>query len=314
MGYLVTNLSKDFKDKLALHDVSFSIKDGEIISILGKNGAGKTTLIKILTGLLNKTSGDVFYNDINLIYLKSSYYKSIGVVLEGDRNTYWYLSGLENILYFGRLHKMNDSEIHGRAEKLLKHFSLYDDRKKKVSHYSRGMKQKLSIIIGLINNPKVLFLDEPTLGLDVWSKNSLIELIQSYVVSHNITVIMTSHQLDIVESLAKRVILLDEGKIMYDGDIQKLIGNEDSIYEIVFYGDISLVKKIGRGLRLISQKKEEEANCVRVEADIETILNFSQTLIQEGCKIEGINKVKRSLEQVILNNWGVAEHDILHKS
>src|SRR5699024_9279802 len=215
MIYTIKNLNKDYGGKDILRDISFEIKDGEILSILGKNGAGKTTLIKILTNILSKSSGEIYYRGKNLNNIGIDYYNEMSVMLEGDRNIYWYLTGMENILYFGRLYNLSDSTIKNRAEDLLKNFELYDFKDNKVSTYSRGMKQKLSLIIALINHPKVLFLDEPTLGLDVLTKNKLIDLLSQLIKTQKLTLILTSHELDIIEKLSDKILILNNGEIEY---------------------------------------------------------------------------------------------------
>jgi ABC-2 type transport system ATP-binding protein len=298
MIYSVINLNKKIKNKSILNNINFNIDKGSIISVLGKNGAGKTTLIKIMSGLLQKTSGQIYYNELELYKIKSSYYNEVSVILEGDRNTYWYLTGIENILYFGRLHKIPDKIINERAYKLLKQFDLFESKNVKVCNYSRGMKQKLSIIISLINNPSVLFLDEPTLGLDVWSKNSLVEIIKDLVKNNNLTVILTSHQLDVVEQLSKEVILLDDGKVIYQGSIEKFKNEDKCIYEVHYKGNLILNNEYFE----ILKNKEDNGNCIRLETN-NSFNDLFQFFKKQDCEIISISKENRTLEDFMLKQW-----------
>lgn len=156
------------------------------------------------------------YNTI----LKGEFYerynnKSIGLVLEGNRNLYWYLSAYENIFYYGRLMGLTDKKIEERGTSLLKFFGIYEDKNEKVGNFSRGMQQKVAIIIALLNNPKLLFLDEPTLGLDVIFKRDLIKKLKLLVNDKKVTIILTSHEIDVIEALSNRVLILKEGKICF---------------------------------------------------------------------------------------------------
>ena len=176
--YRVTELRKSYGKKadLVLKGLSFDVNRGEILGILGVNGVGKTTLIKLLLRALETSGGKIEFigNDLSKISLRK-YYKEVSAVLEGNRNVYWYLTGFQNIEYFGRLKQLEDSEIVEKSEELLKTFDLYDARNQIAGDYSRGMLQKLSIIIAMLGDPEVLFLDEPTLGLDIITKKAVMQ-------------------------------------------------------------------------------------------------------------------------------------------
>ncbi|MFT9117045.1 MAG: ABC transporter ATP-binding protein [Sporolactobacillus sp.] len=226
MIYTIDNLSKTFQGKqthTANHNISFSINEGEIFSILGNNGAGKTTLIKQMLKIITPTSGEILFEGENIKKISNRwYYKQVNAVLEGNRNLYWYLTGSENIMYFGRLFGYRDRELKMRCKELLEFFDLYEDRNKKVGYYSRGMQQKIAIIVALINKPKVLFLDEPTLGLDIHAKKDVIRKVRSLSKDQHTTIILTSHQLDVIEQLADKVMILEKGERLFLGDIDKL--------------------------------------------------------------------------------------------
>lgn len=202
-----------------LNGISFQINKGEIVGVLGENAAGKTTLIKSMIKLLNIEEGKVEYNNINIKDIPNKkYYSIVASVLEGNRNLYWYLSGYENILYFCSLKKLKKKEIEKEAEYYLKIFDLYNAKDMCVGEYSRGMQQKLSIVIALLGNPEVLFLDEPTLGLDIQTKKNVLEILKKLAHEKKVTVIITSHQLDVIDLLVDKLLVLKNGKIFYEGN------------------------------------------------------------------------------------------------
>jgi len=220
MMYRISNLKKSYGKRadLVLKDISFDINEGEILGILGINGAGKTTLIKVLLRALEPSGGKIEFlgHDLSKIPL-STYYKDVSAVLEGERNAYWYLTGFQNIQYFGRLKKLRDSELSEEADALLKVFDLYDARDQTVGKYSRGMLQKLSIIIALLGDPKVLFLDEPTLGLDIITKKAVTANLKRLAEDKKTTIVLTSHELDVIDAVTDRVLALEDGGIAYVG-------------------------------------------------------------------------------------------------
>ncbi|OEF99486.1 hypothetical protein BHF71_08975 [Vulcanibacillus modesticaldus] len=304
MKYSIKNLSKDYKKKNVLKELNFDIQEGEILSILGKNGAGKTTLIKILANLLYPTSGEVYYQGTPLSRLGSSYYDEIGVVLEGSRNIYWYMSAIENIQYFGSLYGLKEKDITIRGNKLLKQFGLFEDRNKKVGQFSRGMQQKLAIIISMIHSPKVLFLDEPTLGLDVISKNTLIEEIKSLSTNDKITIILTSHQLDVVEELSDRILMLNEGTIeLFESvaDLKKLHGTGSYVIECKGFIDENLLLNKYNDTKIKINKEWVE---ISVENDnYDYVSAIASELTKYNCTIDSIKRKGASLEEVIYNKW-----------
>jgi len=218
--YRVSKLGKSYRKKadLVLKGLSFDVHRGEILGILGANGAGKTTLIKLLLRALEASSGKIEFvgDDLSKIPLRK-YYKDVSAVLEGNRNVYWYLTGFQNIEYFGRLKQLDDIKIAEKADKLLKTFDLYDARNQIAGNYSRGMLQKLSIIIAMLDDPEVLFLDEPTLGLDIMTKKAVMNDLKHLAEEKKTTIVITSHQLDVIDAITDRVLVLENGGIAYIG-------------------------------------------------------------------------------------------------
>lgn len=208
----IDNLQKKYNDFIAVDDVSFSVQKGEIVSILGPNGAGKTTLIKMMTGYLSPSSGSITYKTP----------QQFGVVFGGDLGFYNNMSAYDNLLFFARLKKIKRKELSKEVTNALEEVSLVKYKDDRVSTFSKGMKQRLHIARALLGNPSILFLDEPTVGLDIERAHEIRVLINK-LKDKGVTIILTTHILTDIEFLTNKVILLNNGKIQYEGTLPKLI-------------------------------------------------------------------------------------------
>ena len=210
--YNLKNVNKSFAGNIILNDINLTLEKGNIHCILGKNGTGKTTLIKLMLNLLVPDTGTILLEGKALNDYNNKLYNKVRAVLEGSRNAYYYMTSEQNIDYFGSLMNIKSDIIKSDSIHLLKKFDLYDHRNKNVGNFSRGMQQKLSIILSLIGSPEYLFLDEPTLGLDLVSKKELISNLKQLMYERNLTIILTSHQSDVIENLADKVYYLELAK------------------------------------------------------------------------------------------------------
>lgn len=198
----------------AVEDVSLSIASGQVLAFLGPNGAGKTTTIKMIAGLVLPDAGWVNVAGLDP-HRQARALRSIGAVLEGNRNVYWRLTPEENLEYFGVLRGLSRSTARQRGRELLERFDLVEKRKTLVQALSRGMQQKLAIAVALIHNPRLLLLDEPTLGLDVEATQSVKRLVRE-IAAEGRAILLTTHQLDIAEELSDRVALINQGRIIVE--------------------------------------------------------------------------------------------------
>lgn len=205
------------KKKQAINNVSLTIPRGKIIGVLGENGAGKTTLIKMMTTLLKQDSGEITINGIDINDNLKATRSKINIISGGERNLYWRLTAMENLMYFGSLYGIERSTLKDRAAQLLKEVGLWDSKDIPVEQYSKGMKQRLQIAKGLINNPEYLFLDEPTLGLDVRIAKELRDKIQSIAVQKNTGVLLTTHYMAEAEELCDYLYIIEKGEIVLKG-------------------------------------------------------------------------------------------------
>jgi ABC-2 type transport system ATP-binding protein len=217
----VQNLVKTFGTFTAVDDVSFDVAEGEIFAFLGPNGAGKTTTIKMLTTLLKPTSGSIELDGLNPAVKQNEARQRFGIVfqdpsLDGD------LTAWENMEIHGVLYHVPHKVRRQRTEELLKQFELWERRKDQVKTFSGGMKRRLEIARGFLHTPKILFLDEPTLGLDPQSRNQLWTHVKKVNEAEKVTVFLTTHYMDEADRVAHRVGVIDHGKLVAQGTPQQI--------------------------------------------------------------------------------------------
>ena len=214
----INNLTKKYKDKLAVDNLNLEIKTGELFSLLGTNGAGKTTTIKMLSTLILPTSGEVEINNLDLVK-DSSKIKEIINISPQETAVASNLIVLENLYFMAGIYQIPNKE--DKIKELIKLFKLEEVLKQKAKTLSGGYQRKLSIAISLINNPKILFLDEPTLGLDVISRHDLWKVIE--LLKGKTTIILTTHYMEEAEVLSDRIGIMNKGKLIELGTSKELI-------------------------------------------------------------------------------------------
>jgi len=217
----VKNLVKKFGDFTAVNDISFDVHKGEIFAFLGPNGAGKTTTIKMLTTLLRPTSGSLQLDGLDPAVKKHEARQRFGIVFQ-DPSLDQELSAYENMELHGMLYDVPRKPRHQRTEALLKLFELWEKRDTLVKTFSGGMKRRLEIARGFLHTPKILFLDEPTLGLDPQSRNQLWTQVKSLNESESVTVFLTTHYMEEADRVAHRIAVIDHGRIVAIGSSQEL--------------------------------------------------------------------------------------------
>jgi ABC-2 type transport system ATP-binding protein len=217
----VQNLIQKFGDFTAVNDVSFDVQQGEIFAFLGPNGAGKTTTIKVLTTLLKPTSGSVELDGLNPVKHHNEARRSFGIVFQ-DPSLDQDLTAWENMDLHGVLHHVTAKIRRERIESLLKLFELWEKRDILVKQFSGGMKRRLEIARGFLHTPKILFLDEPTLGLDPQSRNQLWTHVKHLNETNRVTVFLTTHYMDEADRVAQRIAVIDHGRIVAMGSSAEL--------------------------------------------------------------------------------------------
>lgn len=220
----IKNLRKVYNDNgkefIALDDVSFDIKEGEIVALLGPNGAGKTTIVSIIGGYLLPTSGQVIINGEDVIKTRSR--NNIGVSFGGDLGFYGRATAKQNMSFFADLAKIPHRKQKAEIERVLDIVNLKDDMNKKVQFFSKGMKQRMHIARALLGNPQLLLLDEPTDGLDVEIATNIRNVVKNLAQS-GISILLTSHMMSEVEALSDQIVLLGAGKIHAKGTVEDIV-------------------------------------------------------------------------------------------
>ncbi|MEW5897016.1 MAG: ATP-binding cassette domain-containing protein [Nanoarchaeota archaeon] len=209
----IENLTKKFNGLVAVDNISFDIKEGEVFGLLGPNGAGKTTTISMLSTMLEPTSGKASVNGFNILNDQDNVRKSIGIVFQ-DQSLDEELTAYENMDFHGRLYRIPKDIRQKKIKELLKLVGLEERKDDLVKTFSGGMRRRLEIARGLLHEPKILFLDEPTLGLDPQTRNHLWQYIKKLNEEKNITIILTTHYMEEADRLCHNVAIIDKGKII----------------------------------------------------------------------------------------------------
>jgi len=218
----VQNLTKNFGNFTAVNDVSFNVQKGEIFAFLGPNGAGKTTTIKMLTTLLRPSVGTVSLNGIDAINHPEGARKNFGIVFQ-DPSLDDELTAEENMEFHAALYKIPGPEAKERIQNFLHLVELWDRKKDLVKTFSGGMKRRLEIARGLLHNPDIFFLDEPTQGLDPQTRNKIWEYLKDLNKKTQITIFFTTHYMEEAEQIAQRIAIMDNGKIIEVGTVASLL-------------------------------------------------------------------------------------------
>jgi ABC-2 type transport system ATP-binding protein len=218
---LIENLTEKFEDITAIDDLSLKIEKGELFGLLGPNGAGKTTTIKVLCGLLKPTRGSVRIAGYD-VRKDIAKVKAIIGVCPQDTTAFAFLSGRENVELFGNLHTMAKGKLKRNTDELLEKMSLTEDANRRLGKYSGGMKRRINLIIALVHDPEIAFLDEPTVAMDPQSRHAVWDFIKE-LEKKGKTIILTTHSMEEAQELCDRIGILDRGKLIALGTPKRLM-------------------------------------------------------------------------------------------
>ena len=303
-------LSKIYKKEVkAVDHISFAVEDGELFGFLGPNGAGKTTTIKMLTTIAAITSGRATVAGYDVAENPSEVRRTIGIVpqeLTADDE----LEGIENLLLSAKLHHVPNEKAHKKAQDLLKLLELEGAAQRQVKTYSGGMRRRLQLAMGLVNEPKILFLDEPTLGLDIQTRQNIWAYIKQLNSDYGITVFMTTHYLEEADSLCDRIAIIDRGQIKLSGSPSELkakLGGTVLTLRLVDGVDMSVALK---GIQdVIEVAKADDTYSIKLARTETALPAIVEAITRKGLKISDISLAKPTLDQVFLQITGNTMRD-----
>ena len=242
----VDKLSKTYQatSKKAVKDISFAVDHGDIVAFLGANGAGKTTTLKMILNLVSPDHGKVYFEGKEMTNSNLLLLKNTGVLLEGSRNMFWSLSPIENFIYWGGQRGLSRKEAEHNGLQLLKKFGLLDKKDTTITSLSRGMQQIVGICCAMIAQPKLLILDEPTLGLDLKSAQIVINILKE-LSADGVGVLITTHQLDFAQKVAKKILLINHGELVFSDNMKESLArlNKQTIFELTFTRPLTYEEK-----------------------------------------------------------------------
>ncbi|MBQ6495097.1 MAG: ABC transporter ATP-binding protein [Bacilli bacterium] len=298
---LLASLKSFFKREYiyidAVKDISFEIKKGEIVGYIGPNGAGKSTTIKILSGILTPDSGNCKIGGMTPWLEREKYVSNIGVVFGQRSQLWWDIPAIDTFDLLKDIYNLSDKEYEETKNNLIKLLDIEEIVKIPVRQLSLGQRMRCEIAASLLHKPSILFLDEPTIGLDAVSKKIVREFIQKINKEQKTTVILTTHDMSDIEALAKRIILIGKGRILYDGNIHSLkqkFGNIKNI-NVDTKDTIKKINKKG----IITQKKIDEGYLFQIDTNILSISNFLKYL-SEITNLEDVDIENESIDDLII--------------
>jgi ABC-2 type transport system ATP-binding protein len=306
----VKNITKRFNDKLVLDNISYQVKEGEIFGFIGPNGAGKSTLINIMTSLLTPDSGTIKICGYDILKEPIKAKECMGYVpqelaLMEDLNAY------DNLEFFGALYGLKGKLLKERIAEALKVTGLEETRKQKVKKFSGGMKRRLNIAVSILHHPKVLILDEPTVGVDPQSRNHIFSFIKDICKEWGTTVIYTSHYMEEIEELCKRVFIIDLGKEVSYGDREEIKASVFSNNKVIIEtqeisGETIMKLKDVEGIDKVSDKDDVLTLTIDSKFKLASVLSL---LEKESVNIKKISYEEARLEDVFLSLTGKTLRD-----
>ena len=262
----------------ALSDVSFKIKEGKIIGLIGANGAGKSTLMKAMVGLIKPTSGRILVNGFNPHNKKKDFLKSIGVVLGQKNQLWWDLSPYETFLLHKEIYELSDTEFRKNVDELAKNLGVSEILKSPVRNLSLGERMKCELIASILHSPKILFLDEPTIGLDFLAQKNIRNFLKNYCKERNTTVIITSHYFPDIYELCEELIILKNGEVVFNNNFKK-IKEEIKSYK---YISLSFENEINsQDLKKYGEVKESDKFSVTIKVQDKLVNETISSILKE---------------------------------
>lgn len=301
--------TRNYKIVPAVNGISLNVKKGEMVGYIGENGAGKSTTIKMLTGILTPTSGEITINGMNPHKEREKFVRTIGVVFGQRSQLWWDIAVQESFRLLKKVYKVSDEDYQEHMEHVIETLDIGPLLDKPVRKLSLGQRMRCELAAALIHNPPLLFLDEPTIGLDVLVKLKIREFLKEINEKYQTTIMLTTHDLTDIEALCERVVMLDEGDIIYDGALHDLRQNwgEGKQIEFEFQREVTKqeLEKITDHLKVEWQQGEHRnVWCAQTKGE-EAVMSELIGKVVAAYKIQDINIKEISTEEIIRNIYEV---------
>ncbi|NYB75957.1 ABC transporter ATP-binding protein [Sedimentibacter hydroxybenzoicus DSM 7310] len=318
--YIVKQGKGLFREKQeiqAVRDISLQIEKGKIVGLLGINGAGKTTTIKMLTTLLSPTEGSYFLDDIDGVKYPVEIKKRINMIAGGERMIYWRLTAYENLWYYGQIYNVSNNVLKERIDTLLKLVGLENKKDVPVETFSKGMKQRLQIARGLINDPQYLFLDEPTIGLDAVVSKELRSHIKHLAKEQNKGILITSHYMGEIEELCDYIYIMNDGVLIKKGTVKELTTETFNRKNYVLRLDKhskEITECICDKLKVVDATVEvkDENDAIYINSRENISMELSRACMEAGLYIREMYEKEPHLEDAIIRLSREVHHEAVY--
>jgi ABC-2 type transport system ATP-binding protein len=291
-------------DVVAVDDVSFSVYKNEVVGLLGPNGAGKTTIIKSICTILLPTSGEIWVDGIDALRNPRAALEKVTAVLEGNRNVYWRLTVRDNLEFFAGLQGQSLRSVRAYIDELIELFNLTEKVNEQARALSRGMQQKLAVACALVKRTPILLLDEPTLGLDVETSYELRWILKRMAEQGERTILLSSHDMNVVQDICERVIIINHGRIVADDrieNLQKLFTASAYRFEIEGHLSPQQQQKLTKQFDIIRISTDGSRTIIEAELlDSQKVYEIIDVLRENGCQLESVGKQYPDLEEIFL--------------
>ncbi|GAA4722477.1 ATP-binding cassette domain-containing protein [Brevibacillus fulvus] len=295
---------REYKTVKAVDDVSFEVAEGEIFALIGENGAGKSTTIKMMTGILTPSGGEMQINGYVPYKQREEYVRSIGVVFGQRSQLWWDLSPLESFRLLRSVYKVDELQGQRWLERLIEELDIGSFVSQPVRKLSLGQRMRCEIAASLIHKPKLLFLDEPTVGLDVLVKQKIREFLRNLNETENMTILLTTHDVSDIEALCKRVLVMDKGKLIFDGQLHDLKETWGNGTEVVFqFKQRTTIEQLQAALAELPcelLRENEYAIRVRIVQNHE-MLPYVLSTVMTAFEVSDVKIMETSTEEIVRN-------------